>query len=245
MELAKIMAKEDWNLILTARRKDLLRALANHLSSAHNIKAGIFATDLSDPANAISLFEYVSSVGICIDALVNNAGFGMIGSVDRGDSARINELLQLNVVSLTALTRLFLPEMKERGSGKIMNVGSIAGLQPMPLFAVYAASKAYIRSFTEAIAIELEDTGVTATLLAPGPTSTGFGRVAGYKKSRKIEFLRLSAHQVAKQGYEGMMAGESVVVAGKLNKFVSIISSVLPQKITARLAMKGMKRKIS
>lgn len=244
-ELARIMAEDGWNLVLTARREHLLQDLAKDISERFDVETSVYATDLSDPVKATSLFEHVQSLGLSINALVNNAGFGMIGKLNANDPDRIRQLLQLNIVSLTTLTRLFLPVMIERREGRIMNVGSVAGLLPMPLFAVYAASKAYVRSFTEALSIEINGTGVTATLLAPGPTTTGFGRVAGYKKSNKAEFPRLTAQQVARLGYRAMMAGEPNIITGKMNKIISIISATMPRRTTAKLAMKGMMRKMS
>lgn len=243
-ELAKIMAADGWDLMLTARREELLQALAEELSGKHDIKAYVYAKDLSDPSGAKSLFDHSHRLGITIYSLVNNAGFGIRGSLNDNDPDRVSELLQLNVVSLTIITRLFLPEMIERGQGRIMNVGSIAGLLPMPLFAVYAASKAYVRSFTEALAIEIEGTGVTATLLAPGPTSTGFGRVAGYSATSTPEHLRLSAKQVASLGYGAMMAGKPAVITGKINKFIAKISTSMPRRATAKMAMRAMRKRI-
>lgn len=243
-EMAKIMAADGWNLMLTARRETLLQNLADDLTKQFNIEAYVYAADLSHPDGANNVFGRSHTLGLTIDALINNAGFGIKGSIKDNDPDRVRQLLQLNIISLTNLTRLFLPDMIMRGQGRIMNVGSIAGLQPMPMFAVYSSSKAYVRSFTEALAVETEGTGVTVTLLAPGRTKTGFSRVAGYSKSSSKVPLRMKADHVAQLGYRAMMAGKPTIITGMMNKVIALISTSMPRRTVAKMTLKAMSKRV-
>lgn len=239
-ELAKLMASDGWNLILTARREKLMKDLAQELDT--DVK--IIPADLSDPAQPSKLFEKVQSWGVTVDALVNNAGFGMVGAFHRSDPERVMNLLKVNVASLTNLTHLFLPGMIERGSGRIMNVASVAGFLPMPYFTVYAASKAFVVNFSVALDLETRGSGVTITCLCPGPTPTGFGRVAGYPSSGRSQPGTLSAERVALLGYRGMMKGKRTVIPGGLNRFFASGSQLFPTSLVVRIAKRIMQKRL-
>lgn len=239
-ELVKLMAAEGWKLVLTARREKLMQELASTLKTdVHVIPA-----DLSDPAEPQRLYDEVQSGGIQLDALVNNAGFGMVGAFKDADPDRVMQLIQVNITSLVKLTRLFLPAMIERGSGRIMNVASVAGFLPMPYFAVYAASKAFVLDFSVALDSETRGSGVTVTCLCPGPTPTGFGKVAGYPSGGHPQPGTLSAEMVAMLGYRGMMKGKRIIVTGGLNRFLVLGSRKLPMSLIVRIAKRIMRKRI-
>ncbi|MBT3233797.1 MAG: SDR family oxidoreductase [Calditrichaeota bacterium] len=243
-ELAGIMAADGWDLILTARREEILQDLAKDLREKHGIEVFVIPCDLSKPDATDDLFRKVHEFKPCVNALINNAGFGMIGYFKDADSDRINEMLNLNIISLVSLTRLFIPEMTRKGMGWIMNVGSVAGFVPAPYFATYSASKAFVNNFSDALACELDGTGITVTCLAPGPTRTGFGRVAGYKKAKREQPGALDAYPVAKLGYDGMLQGKRMVITGGFNQGLVRIIKLLPRQTVVNLTGSVMKKRI-
>jgi hypothetical protein len=176
--LARELAQHGHNLVLTARRVAPMEALAAQLRALGAV-ATVIPADLSKPGAAVTLAHDIAERGLDIDILVNNAGLGALGRFDRMDPGRIGDMLQINVVALTELTRLLLPGMVARGHGRIMLVSSVAGFQPGPRMAVYFATKAYVTSLGEALAYELRRTGVSVTVLCPGATDTEFFVVAG------------------------------------------------------------------
>src|SRR6202795_3291921 len=173
-ELAGIFAREGYNLVLVARTADKLRQLASDLEKTHGTRSLILAGDLSSPGAAAYIHDQTTRAELAVDVLVNNAGFGQFGLFAENDLEECLQQIQLNITTLTHLTRLYLPDMLSRKSGRILNVASTAAFQAGPLMAVYYATKAYVLHFSEAIANELEGTGVTVTCLCPGPTSTEF-----------------------------------------------------------------------
>lgn len=238
------MASDGWDMVVTARRENLLNNLADELRKKHRCRVTVIPKDLSLPGNADELFREVGEMGIAIDALVNNAGFGRLERFVDSEEDVLVSMMNLNIVSLTRLTRLFLPGMIERRSGWIMNVGSVAGFMPLPIFGVYAATKAYVLLFTEALDAELKGTGVSATCLAPGPTKTGFGKVAGRRNPEKAEFMSMTPDHVARLGYRGMMARKRLVVTGVFNRMMTFSPRFLPRKLLARAAFKVLERRI-
>ncbi|HKS88790.1 MAG TPA: SDR family NAD(P)-dependent oxidoreductase, partial [Stellaceae bacterium] len=183
---------------------------------------------------AATLAHELATRGLALDVLINNAGLGAAGRLDRSEPARVSEMLQVNIVALTELTRLILPGMVARGRGRIMLVASVAGFQPGPRMAVYFASKAYVLSLGEALSYELRGTGVSVTTLCPGSTATNFFTVAGADKSPMARHLRrmMSAEDVARLGYRGLAAGRRVVVTGPINRLVALASRYAPHRLT-------------
>lgn len=212
-EFARIHAAAGGDLVITARSADKLDELKNELESAHGVKVISIARDLGLPDSAQAIYDAVKAEGIEIDYLINNAGFGGRGKFHERNWADDLTMINLNITALTALTRLFLPDFVARNSGRILNVSSTAALCPGPLQAVYYATKAYVTSFSNAIAEELHDTNITVTALMPGATESGFAATSGMDKTNLFE-KTASAHDVAKAGYEGMLAGKLNVIAG-------------------------------
>ena len=241
-ELARLLAV-DHDLILTARRAEPLRALAAEVQRLHNATCHVFTADLADPAAPRQLFEQISAAGLTVDVLVNNAGFGDLGPFAKADLAKTLRMIQVNVSSLTELTALFLPGLLGRNRGRILNVGSIAGFQPGPYMAVYYATKAYVNSFSEALHSELRGTGVTVTVLCPGPVSTEFAAVAGMQATRVFSAGQaMGARPVAEAGVRAMKAGRRMVVPGWRNKLLLFLERFTPRAGVLR-AVKWMLRR--
>jgi short-subunit dehydrogenase len=241
-ELARELARHNHDLVLTARRLAPMQALADDLRRM-DAEATVIATDLSRPGAAVALAEDIAGRGLEIDVLVNNAGFGATGRFARMDSGRIGDMLQVNVVALTELTRLLLPGMVARGYGRILLVASVAGFQPGPHMAVYFASKAYVLSLGEALAYELRGTGVTVTTLCPGATATEFFTVAGAEKSIMARRLRrmMPAEDVARLAYCGLAAGRRVVITGAMNRITALTGRYAPRPVVLPLTELLMK----
>jgi short-subunit dehydrogenase len=197
------------------------------------------AKDLADPHRPQAIFDSLDSEGVTVDVLVNNAGFGAAGTVADLPLERQLDMIRVNVAALTHLTRLFLPGMIQRRSGGIFNVGSTAGFQPGPGMAVYYATKAYVLSFSEALAEELAGTGVRVTCLAPGPTTTEFAAVAEVKNSLLFRLGVMDAKTVAAAGYRGFRRGNVLVIPGLKNKLgassVRFAPRILVRKLVKRL----------
>jgi short-subunit dehydrogenase len=230
LELASIMAEKGHHLILVARREDRLLALKTKLESQFNIKVMIVVMDLSIPNQAKILYQYCIDQNLTVNCLVNNAGYGDYGLFDISKLETYQNMLQLNIMGLTDLTALFLDGMKKRKSGRILNVGSIAAFQPIPNFSVYAASKAYVMQFTEALNYELRGSGVTVTLLSPGVTETGFVARANMQNAANAKGKLMDAYTVALQGYQAMMQGKLNVTPGWKNQLITFGSRTMPSR---------------
>jgi len=243
-ELAKCFARDGYNLVLVARSRDDLQKIAAQLTSEHGVSAKVIAKDLSAPASPQEIFEQVQTEGITIDIMVNNAGFGTYGTFSETNLRDELEMMQVNMVSPTHLTKLFLPGMIARGHGRIMNVSSMGAFQPGPLVAVYCATKNYILSFSEALAEELSGTGVTVTALCPGPVRTGFARRAKTERTRAMMrglFNRIwEPEDVAAVGYHGLMKGKTIVIPGKRYIISTFIVRCVPRKLARKSARKIM-----
>ncbi len=231
--LARELARHGHDLVLAARGVAAMEALAGELREG-GAGATVIAADLAKPGAAASLADEIAQRGFAIDALVNNAGLGAAGRFDRCDPVRIGEILQVNIVALTELTRLLLPGMIARGHGRVMLVASVAGFQPGPRMAAYFASKAYVLSLGEALAYELRGTGVSVTVLCPGATATNFFTTAGNDNSIMARHLRrmMPAEDVARLGYRGLAAGRRVVITGAMNRLVALAGRFMPHRIT-------------
>lgn len=213
LELARIHAEKGGDLVLVARSEDKLEALKAELEAAHGVSVRVLARDLTEPGAPQAVYDAVRAAGLDISCLINNAGFGGRGKFHERAWAEDRAMIQLNIVALTELTRLFLPGLVARGRGQILNVSSTASFMPGPLQAVYFATKAYVTFFSNAIAEELRGTGVTVTNLMPGATETAFAKVADMERTGLFE-RAVSARSVAQDGYDGMVAGKLDVVSG-------------------------------
>jgi uncharacterized protein len=236
LELARELARHGHPLVLAARSADKLEALAARLSAEHGVRAVAVRADLAEAAGPERLAAALRERDLDVDVLVNNAGVGMHGLFAAGDAAAQDALLQLNVVSLTRLTRLLLPGMMARRAGRILNVASTAAFVPGPFMAMYYASKAYVLSLSVALANELAGSGVTVTALCPGATRTGFQAAAGVERTRLFRRGVMEAGPVARAGYAGMMAGKAIVVPGIRNRLLAGSSGLAPRTVTARIA---------
>ena len=235
-ELARLLAAGGANVVLVARGADRLASLAGELSRAHRVNASVIPQDLSAPDAVDAIGRELAARQLTIDILVNNAGFGVYGPFAATPAAEEARMIQVNVAALTMLTKRLLPGMIERRHGRVLNVASTAAFQPGPLMAVYYASKAYVLSFSEALSNETSGTGVSVTCLCPGPTGTGFQDRARMRESRLFSMLSVaSAADVARAGYDGMMAGRAIVIPGLANKAGVQAVRVTPRALVRRL----------
>jgi short-subunit dehydrogenase len=245
LELARLFAAGGYDLVLVARSAGRLEELAGELRGRHGVAARALAKDLAAPESPEEIFRELEAAGVAVDVLVNNAGFATFGPFVEIDLGKELEELQLNVVTLTHLTKKFLPGMLARRRGGVLNVASTAGFQPGPLMAVYYATKAYVISFSEALAEELGGTGLTVSVLCPGPTETGFQRRAGMENSRLFSgLLRVAdAASVARAGYEGFRAGKRVVIPGLINKAGVQAIRATPRALATKVIKKMQERR--
>jgi short-subunit dehydrogenase len=232
-ELARVFAREGYALVLVSRDRDALQRVAEELSRGCKTASKIISKDLSLPSAPREIFEELEGEATEVDVLVNNAGFGVFGPFSETDLETELAMLQVHMASLTRLTKLFLKRMLERGAGKILNVASTAAFQPGPMMAVYYATKAYQVSFSEALASELYGSGVTVTVLCPGPTRTEFQKRAGMRPSQLFNWVAMEAADVAEAGYRGLMRGRVVVIPGFANKLLAFIVRFVPTGFTA------------
>lgn len=231
-ELAHIHAEKGGDLVIVARSKDKLEALKKELEGKHNIKVVVIAKDLGLPESPKEIYDEIKQAGIEIEILINNAGFGGVGVFHELDYEQHMAMINLNVTSLTAMTRLFLPDFVKRNSGKILNNSSTASLMPGPLQAVYFATKAYVRSLSNALSAELSDTNITVTNLMPGATETEFGASSGMDKT--VMFKKTaSARKVAEAGYNAMLKGKIDVISGLTTsqKIMMAFIPFMPKKL--------------
>jgi short-subunit dehydrogenase len=231
VEFARQLAKRGHPLMLAARRKDRLEALAAELGNARAV-----AIDLSKAGSAAKLVSAIEAAGEQVELLVNNAGFGLRGAFAELDPARQRQMIDLNVGALTDLCRAVVPGMIERRSGAILNVASTAAFQPGPKMAVYFATKAYVLSFTEALHEEVKAHGIKVTALCPGPTRTEFGEVAGFGKNNTFDRFAADAEGVVRAGLKGLDKNRAVVVPGLLNKVVAASTRFTPRPLVRKIA---------
>jgi short-subunit dehydrogenase len=233
-ELAKLLAKDGYNLVIVARSQGDLDKTANELMSAFQVRVMTLAKDLFDRNAAFEVYNYVVENGIQVDILVNDAGQGQYGEFIHTDIYREMDIIQLNIISLVVLTKHFLRDMVARREGKILNVASIAGKIPGPLQSVYHGTKAFVHSFTEAIREEVKETGVVITSLLPGATDTDFFNKADMLQSKTVQDGKLAdPAEVAKDGFDALMSGDDMVVSGFKNKMQVAMSNVTPDSMVA------------
>jgi len=229
-ELAKLFAQDVINLVLVARRKELLANIKRDFEQQYRIRVECIDLDLSSLGKAQELHATCRARNLQIDYLVNNAGYGAYGQVTQADPALYENMLSLNIITLTTLTTLFVKEMVQRRFGRILNIGSLAAFQSLPNLAAYGASKTYVMHFTEGLHAELKGTGVTATVLNPGLTETGFVERADMGRSAQAQRTMLKADAVARAGYRGMMRGKLNIVPGWQNRILAFTAGVTPSR---------------
>ncbi|MFL6336176.1 MAG: SDR family NAD(P)-dependent oxidoreductase [Pyrinomonadaceae bacterium] len=241
-ELARLFAADGHDLVLVARGRDKLARLSEELAAKHGVNARVLASDLARAEAPREIFDELQGAGVSVDALVNNAGVGSYGLFAETGLQSELELLQINVVALTHLSKLFLPGMIARGRGYLMNVASTAAFQPGPLMAVYYASKAYVLSLSEALANECEGTGVRISALCPGPTETGFVAAAGMGDSKLFDRAVMDARAVAEAGYRGLLAGKTIVIPGLRNNLLARSIGLFPRGLVTKV-VRGIQEK--
>lgn len=242
-ELLRHFAKDGYNLVITARNKEKLEEIKNEYEAKYNIKVKVIAKDLCDPAAPQDIFDEINSENIVIDALVNNAGFGGYGFYHQRPWEKDRDMIQVNITALAQLTKLFVKGMVDRKHGRILNLASIAAFQPGPLMSVYYATKAFVLSFSEALAEELRETGVTVTALCPGPVRTNFANAADFNHSRFFEGSYVAkADTVAEYGYKALMNGRRVAIHGIGNKLLVFIENFIPESMIVK-AVRSMQEK--
>lgn len=233
---ALLFARHGYDLVLVARNLAALNAVADQIRAEHGVQVLVCMKDLSAPNAAKELFAEVQARDIAIDVLINDAGFAMQGPFVENDTNSVLNMLQVNVVALTHLTRLFLPPMQKRGSGKILNMSSIGAYMPGPLMAAYFASKAFVLSLSEALANELHGTGVTVTALCPGPTRTKFAHRARLIDTKAFRGNLMEAADVAQEGYDAMMKGKVSLITGFKHRMQMLPTPLVPRRLMAYFA---------
>jgi short-subunit dehydrogenase len=242
MEMAHILASNGDNLILVARSKDKLNALKLELETQYSISVYVIISNLAELNAAQIVYDEIKTQKIRVDYLINNAGFGDYGLFADCYWDKQLEMIQLNVITLTHLTRLILPDMLQHKFGKILNVASTAAFQPGPTMSVYFATKAFVLSFSEAIANEVKGTGVTVTVLCPGATETGFKKAANLGESGLFKGNQIAtSRDVAEFGYNKMMKGEIVVIHGFMNNVLAQSSRFAPRNLITAIARLKLK----
>lgn len=244
LELAKIFAHEGYDLLITARRRNRLTGLKKELESRHNINVYVYNIDLAEPESPEKIFAFTKENKLSVNVLVNNAGIGDYGFFHEADWDRLAKMIDLNIKSLTHLTHLFIPMLSAHKKAYILNIASTASFQPGPLMSIYYASKHYVRAFSEAIANELQHTGIKVSVLCPGPTESEFQEKSNQLKSKLFDRLPVAtSEEVAEYGYKSLMKGKRVAIHGALNKVVPKIISLVPRRFVTAVVRKIQERK--
>jgi len=236
LALARLFAADGDDMVLVARSEDRLRELADGLAAKYRVQARVLTADLTRPESADEIARTLAEQGVQVDVLVNNAGFGAHGQVASLGVQRQLDVIEVNVAALTRLTALFLPGMLERRHGAVLNVASTAAFQPGPNQAVYCATKAYVLSFTEALAEEVRGSGVRVSCLAPGATSTQFADQAGMTGTRAFRLRVMDVGPVAKAGHDGLKQGKTLIIPGVLNRVMAFSVRLSPRALVTRAA---------
>jgi short-subunit dehydrogenase len=244
LELSRLLASDRHDLVIVAQHAERLAQAARELTTRFGVHVVEIATDLSDPAAPPDIERELNRLGLRPDVLVNNAGFGLRGSFAEIDLEEQLRMIRVNVSALTHLTGLLLPGMLERGRGRVLNVASTAAFQPGPLMAVYYATKAYVLSFSEALANETSGSGVTVTALCPGPTATAFQKRAGLEGTQLFRDGVMDAAIVARLGYEGMMRGARVVIPGWRNRLLAQLVRLAPRRMVIQAVRSLQERRM-
>ncbi len=240
---AEELAARKYNLVLVARSEDKLRQLATQLQDKYNIQAEVIVQDLTEINAATVVFNSTKAKGIAIDLLINNAGFGDYGEFSQTDGERQVKMVQLNILALVDLTHKFLPEMRQRRSGSIINVSSLAAFQPIPYLSVYSASKAFVSHFSEALWAENREYGIRVIVSCPGPTETNFFIAANFPPALARNAKKISKpEEVVQETLKALERGESsVVIGGLLTHFISKLAAIAPRKLLLNTLEKQFK----
>jgi len=244
-ELASVFARHKRNLILVARSEAPMQELKKNLQAQFQVDVQVVPFDLSEYGSGKILYELTQSKNWNVDCLVNNAGFGDHGPFVQGDPQRITDMIQVNVTALTDLCRLYLPAMLKNRSGQILNVASTAAFQPGPLMSEYYATKAYVLHFTEGLAEEIKDSGVTVTALCPGPTTSGFQKAANLVDVPLFDLMKVpDSKEVAEYAYKAMQQGKVIAIHGLLNYITATTVGFLPRVMARRTAMRLQQKRL-
>lgn len=244
MELARIHAARGNDLVIVARSTNKLTRLKTELETQYTVEVMAISKDLGKREAPEEIYRELQQQEIQVEYLINNAGFGDYGLFFETDWEKEEQMIDLNMKSLTHLTKLFLPDMIKRRSGRIMNVASTAAFQPGPLMAIYYATKHYVLAFSEAIANEVKDYGVTVTALCPGPTASGFQSAAAMEESKLVNSIKMpSSAEVADYGYQAMIKGKAVAIHGKANSMMAKTVGFLPRNLVTGLVRKLQEKK--
>jgi short-subunit dehydrogenase len=236
VEMARVLAKRGLDLVIAARRRERLEALATELRQAHSIDVVVLTADLSAPAGPQKLFDDVRTAGLKIDVLVNNAGLGRFGLFLDQSLAEIQELIAVDVLAVTVLTRLFAQWMKEQGGGYILQVSSFAALQPIPRYSVYSGAKAYLIAMAQALVHELRHTGVSISVVAPGFMSTEFHDVSGHKWTLWMKIINLPIRYAARSAIRGMFRRKLLITPGLFYQIVGFFLRFTPRWLASSIA---------
>jgi len=238
LEFSKILARKHYDLVLAARSEDKLNDLKDWLEDQYDIRVFVCPVDLSVKDAALTVFNFTQEQGLSIDVLINNAGFGDAGSFAESDWRKQYEMVKVNIVALMQLTHCFLKPMIAQGHGKILNLSSVAAFSAGPDMSIYYASKAFVRSFSEAVVEEVKGTGVTVTAVCPGPTATGFEKAASMKVGSSMFRKAAAASDVAEDGIRAMEKGRVLHYQGAFTKLMNVGSRIAPRAITRKFAGK-------
>lgn len=237
-EIARTLAARKLDLVITARRQDRLEALAAELRGSHGVTVHVVPHDLGVTGGAQSLYDAVAALGVDVSVLVNNAGFGVYGNAWEADLGRTQMMLELNMTALTTLTQLYVADMTARGGGRVLQVASVGAFQPAPYYAAYAATKAYVLFYSQALDWELRAAGVpvSVTSLCPGLTRSEFHQTAEHKVPGAMEMIKMSAADVAGSGVDAMFAARAVRTPGLMNVFNAWFIKVIPRSWATAIA---------
>lgn len=239
-DFARELAARGCNLILVARREDLLRAMQEELTGGQGVEVEIIPLDLTAPGAPGQVYDQVQAAGKQVDVLVNNAGYGLFGDFVDIPWERQRNMLELDIIVLTEMTKLFLPDMIQRNFGYVLQVSSIGAYQPTPTYATYSAAKTYVLYFGEALSYELRKTGVRCTVVSPGVAATAFREVAGQRTTRYQRLVEMLSREVARIGIEAMLKGKPSVVPGWINAVTAWSTRLIPRRLSAAIAYRTM-----
>lgn len=243
LNLAHIFAKNNHNLILVARNKDTLSLLKKKLNFLYKVDIKTISLDISGETGAVSLYKIINKKQLTVDILINNAGMGYHGKFLEKDTQSDMNLINLNIVTPTILTKLFLQDMVKAGHGKIFNIASTAGFQSGPLMSVYYGTKSYLLNFSEGIAEELRDSKIKVVTLCPGPTKTSFEKMDKIEKGLFKNFHIADPEDVARYLYKNIDTKKDILIHGNLNKFMIALTKFIPRKINLNLIKKIQEKK--